>query len=153
MSSPVIKRTTTSDRDFKLLIQLLDHELRVELQADQAKYDQFNFVPGIQTAVIVYAEEQPIACGCFKEYAASTVEIKRMYVQKTYRGQGLSKKVLQELETWAQENGYVKAFLETSIHFSVARRLYETNGYHIIPNYPPYEGLEEIVCMAKELRK
>jgi putative acetyltransferase len=54
MSTPFIKRTTASDPHFKALIELLDHELWVELREDQATYDQFNYVPDIQTVVIVY---------------------------------------------------------------------------------------------------
>jgi GNAT superfamily N-acetyltransferase len=74
-----------------------------------------------------------------------------MFVQKEFRGQGLSRKVLHELEQWAMEKTYHHAVLETSIHFETARRLYQTSGYAIIPNYPPYEGLPESVCMKKEL--
>lgn len=147
----VIKRTTTADAGFQLLISLLDHELWNELKEDQATYDPHNKVPDIKTALLLYANEEPVACGCFKEYDADTVEIKRMFVQKAWRGRGLSKKVLQELEQWAGEKGYRYAVLETSIHFATARRLYQTSGYSIIPNYPPYAGLTESVCMKKEL--
>jgi putative acetyltransferase len=125
----------------------------VELQEDQATYDQHNKVPDIQTAVIAYINNEPVASGCFKQYTANTVEIKRMYVKKAFRGEGLSKLVLQELEAWALDNGYRYAVLETSIHFMAARRLYETNGYQIISNYPPYKDLTESVCMKKELLK
>ena len=64
----------------------------------------------------------------------------------------MSKKVLHELEQWAMEKNYRFAVLETSIHFQAARHLYETNGYGIIENYGPYNGLHESVCMKKELR-
>ena len=151
MNSPLLKRTTAGDPDFVLLIKQLDHELWVELQEDQATYDQFNKVPDIQTAVIVYVNDKPVASGCFKQKAGDTVEIKRMFVQKPFRGQGLSKLVLHELETWAVEEGYHKAVLETSMHFTRAIRLYQTNGYSKIPNYATYDLLEESVCMEKIL--
>src|SRR5215218_10479450 len=96
-----LKRTTTSDKDFQYLVTCLDHELWVELKEDQATYDGFNKVPGIDTAVIVYAGTEPVACGCFKKFDDLTVEIKRMFVQKPWRGKGLSKAVLQALEKWA----------------------------------------------------
>jgi putative acetyltransferase len=151
MSQPIIKRTTTTDADFILLINLLDHELWNELHEDQATYGQYNKVPGLPTAIVVYLNDEAVACGCFKEYSACTIEIKRMYVKKQYRGQGLSKLLLQELQQWAIQNNYTNAILETSIHFTTARKLYETNGYNIIQNYAPYEGLEESVCMGKQL--
>jgi putative acetyltransferase len=147
----VLKRTTTSDKDFQQLVSCLDHELWVELKEDQATYDGFNKVPDIDTAVIVYVRGEPVACGCFKKYDQLTVEIKRMFVQKAWRGKGLSKAVLQELESWSVAKGYCFAILETSVHFETAKRLYQSKGYRIVPNYPPYVGLAESVCMKKEL--
>src|SRR4051812_49091129 len=127
-----VKRTTTNDRDFQLLVQKLDHELWDELKEDQATYDQFNKVDHIPTAVVVYHHTRPVASGCFKELDENSIEVKRMFVLKEYRGKGLSKKVLQELEQWAAEKNYRRAVLETSIHFTTARNLYGTNGYSII---------------------
>lgn len=148
-----IKRTTTADADFKLLVTHLDNELWNELNEDQATYDQYNKVPDIKTAVILYDANIPVAIGCFKAFDESTVEIKRMFVEKAYRGKACSKKILSELEKWAVEEGYSHAVLETSIHFNTARTLYTKAGYVIIPNYGQYAGLEESVCMKKDLRK
>jgi hypothetical protein len=146
-----IQRTTSNDKDFQLLIQKLDHELWNELQEDQAQYDQYNKVPDLNTVAIVYVNHQPAASGCFKKYNANTVEIKRMFVVKEHRGKGLSKIILAELEDWAIEEGFKYAILETSIHFLPATTLYKKAGYKITPNYDQYEGLEESVCMKKEL--
>jgi len=148
----LVKRTAANDNDFKFLVTCLDHELWDELKEDQATYDPHNKLPDIKTVVLVYFNNEPVACGCFKEFDKDTIEIKRMFVQKEYRGKGLSKKVLNELEQWATEKTYRFVVLETSIHFKTARRLYETNGYRIIENYGPYNGLHESVCMKKELR-
>jgi hypothetical protein len=146
-----IKRTTSSNKDFGLLVAHLDNELWNELNEDQAQYDQYNKVPDLQTVVIVYVNEQPAACGCFKKYNGDTVEIKRMFVEKEYRGNGLSKIVLAELEEWAMEDKARNAILETSIHFTAAKTLYMNAGYKLIPNYDQYAGLTESVCMKKEL--
>jgi len=146
-----IKRTTTSDADFTRLVDKLDHELWNELNEDMDTYDQYNKVPGIPTAIIIYDSNTPIAIGCFKKYNNATVEIKRMYVDKAYRGKGISKLVLNELEKWAIENKFQYSILETSIYFDVAQNLYNQAGYAIIPSYDQYEGLEESVCMKKKL--
>jgi len=147
-----VKRTAGHDKDFQLLISHLDHELWDELKEDQATYDQYNKVPDIKTAVLVYANNHPVACGCFKEYNNDTVEIKRMFVEKEWRGKGLSRTILHHLEQWAISKGYQYAILETSVRFSTALNLYKTSGYNITPNYPPYTGLPESVCMKKELQ-
>lgn len=146
-----VKRTATNDKDFQLLVSKLDHELWNELKEDQATYDPFNKVDHIATAVVLYHNSEPVACGCYKELDEQTVEIKRMFVDKVHRGNGLSKQVLKELETWAIEKNYTRAVLETSVHFQTACNLYRGFGYQAIPNYGPYEGLEESVCMGKPL--
>lgn len=148
-----IKRTTANDKDFQLLVKKLDHELWNELKEDQATYDQYNIVIDIPTAVVIYNDNDPVACGCFKKFDEQTVEIKRMFVQKDHRGKGLSKKILAELEQWAKEKNYQFSVLETSIHFTTAKNLYTTNGYRVISNYGQYAGLPESVCMQKELFK
>jgi GNAT superfamily N-acetyltransferase len=148
----LIKRTTTEDPHFQYLITCLDNELWNELKEDQATYDPHNKVPSIPTAVLVYHNDEVVASGCFKPFNENTVEIKRMFVQKDHRGKGVSKKVLAALEEWAIEKGYKYAVLETSIRFTTACRLYQSNGYDIIPNYGPYIDLEESVCMRKDLQ-
>ena len=151
MQELIIKRTTSNDSNFQWLIKQLDHELWDELQEDQATYDQYNKVPDLNTVIVIYVDEKPAASGCFKKYNDNTVEIKRMFVVKEHRGKGLSKTMLKALENWAMEDGFTHAILETSKHFIPATTLYKNSGYQIIPNYDQYEGLEESVCMKKEL--
>lgn len=144
-----IKRTSSANTDFQALIRQLDHELWNELGEDQATYDQFNNVTHISTALVVYGDEIALACGCLKKLDDNTGEIKRMYVQKSARGLGLSKKILVELELWATELNIHTLVLETSVHFKVAKALYTGFGFSIIQNYGPYVGLPESVCMQK----
>jgi len=147
----IIKRTTANHPDFRALVKQLDHELWVELEEDQGTYDQFNKVEDLPTAVVLYEENEPVGCGCFKRFDENSVEIKRMFVRKDKRGKGLSKKILSDLETWAKEEKYEHAVLETSIYFDTARKLYSTSGYHVVPNYGPYADLPESICMKKHL--
>ena len=85
----LIKRTTSKNENFQLLVKKLDQELWDELQEDQVTYDQYNKVPDLPTAIVVYNNNDPIACGCFKEFDGHTVEIKRMFVRKDHRGKGV----------------------------------------------------------------
>lgn len=146
-----IKRTNSADPDFQLLVSSLDHELWNELNEDQATYDQYNKVPDLPTVLVLYINDKPVACGCFKQYDEDTVEIKRMFVEKEFRGRGISSIILGALEEWAIESGFSNAVLETSVHFKVARSLYTGAGYQVIDNYDQYAGLEESVCMKKRL--
>ncbi|MCG8552221.1 MAG: GNAT family N-acetyltransferase [Desulfobacterales bacterium] len=92
---------------------------------------------------------EAVACGCFKQIAANTIEIKRMYVNPHHRRNGFSQKVLNGLERWASQLGYSKALLETGKGQPEAIALYKKCGYQTIENYGPYKGLSNSICMEK----
>jgi putative acetyltransferase len=148
-----IERTSTENSDFKRLILRLDHEFWNELDQDQATYEHLNQVPNLETAVLMYIDNQAVACGCFREMGAGGgVEIKRMFVEKPFRGQSLSRKILEELERWAIERGHNEARLETSVDFDRAIRLYKSHGYVETEQYGPYIGNPDSICLKKKLR-
>lgn len=146
-----ITRTNSANKDFKLLTSMLDDELRVRYGALQNFYDSHNVIESNNNVVIIYSDKIPVSCGCFKKFDNETIEIKRMFVRKDYRGKGISKIVLHELENWAMENGIKKAILETGTKQNEAIGLYQKYGYKIIENYGQYAGIETSVCMLKEL--
>ena len=74
-----------------------------------------------------------------------------MFVAPEARGLGLAQKVLKELETWAIELGYSISVLETLYKQQAAISLYQKVGYVIVDNYEPYVGLENSVCMKKQI--
>lgn len=146
-----IKRTDSNDADFNKLIRQLDHELWNIMNEVQATYDQFNKVPDLPTVVLAYNNNVVVGCGCFKKFNDTTVEIKRMFVVRESRGKNVATTVLTELEKWAKELNYTTAILETGKRMTPANRLYQKNGYAVTENYGQYIGLEESVCMRKEL--
>lgn len=146
-----IIRTDSKDHDFENLITILDNELNCQYGNKQDYYDQFNKIEECKTVVIVKSDNNPIGCGCFKILAVDTVEIKRMFVNRKYRGQGISKKILTELETWAKEQGYNFALLETGYKQKEAIGLYERFGYKKTDNYDQYIGIETSICMKKKI--
>ena len=98
-----------------------------------------------------YDDEVPVACGGFKEHDSESVEMKRVFVKKENRRQGLSKKVINELEKLVQAKGYKYAVLETGKKQIEAINLYKSSGYEMIENYGPYVGYENSICMKKDL--
>lgn len=105
----------------------------------------------IQHVIMAYESDVPVACGAFKFFEEACVEIKRMYVVPQYRNKGIAAAVLNELELWAKEEGYTSTVLETGMKQPEAIRLYEKSGYHRIPYYGQYAGVENSVCMKKIL--
>ncbi len=148
-----ILRTNNTNKNFVELTSQLDAELNERYGSKQSKYDKHNKIDPIDTAIIGYLDETPIACGCFKNIDDQTIEIKRMYVQKNYRRNGLSIKILQSLEKWGFELGYSKILLETGKGQPEAIGLYKKCGYQIIENYGPYKDLENSICMEKSIIK
>jgi putative acetyltransferase len=146
-----IKRTDSNNKDFQYLILLLDEELHSRYGELQDFYSNYNAIEDNNNVVIVYCDKVPAACGCFKKFDPETVEIKRMFVHKNFRGKGISKILLNELEKWATENEFKKYVLETGTKQHEAIGLYQKSGYKKIDNYGQYTGIETSVCMMKEL--
>jgi putative acetyltransferase len=144
-------RTDSANLDFQKLVTLLDQDLQIRDGEEHDFYAQFNKTDKINNVVVAYFDEKPVGCGAFKNYTAETVEIKRMFVKLENRGQRIAKQVLDELEIWANELGYSTFILETGTKQPEAIRLYQREGYEVIPNYGQYEGVENSVCMQKVL--
>ncbi|MBK6827751.1 MAG: GNAT family N-acetyltransferase [Chitinophagaceae bacterium] len=107
-----LKRTNSTDPDFLILVNRLNEYLLQQYGGLQDFYSQFNKIDNIPTVVVIYQEEIPVACGCFKKWDERTVELKRMFVADEYRGRGLGKAVVLELENWAAEIGYIRMVFE-----------------------------------------
>ena len=146
-----VLRTDSSNSDFKELVKQLDAFLADKNGEDHSFYDQYNKIDSIKHAVVIYEDAKPIACGAIKEYAPGIMEIKRMYTRPEARGKGVAAEVLKELEAWAHSLNYSSCILETLKENLQAVRLYEKSGYHIIPNYGQYAGIENSVCFEKAL--
>jgi putative acetyltransferase len=147
-----IARTDSGNEDFIALVRRLDTELAERDGSDHSFYDQFNKIDKIKHAIVLYEDDEPIACGAIKEFEPGSMEVKRMYTMPTHRGKGIAGKVLRELEVWAAELGYSKCILETGKRQPEAIRLYEKNGYTIIPNYGQYAGIDNSKCFEKDVK-
>ncbi len=144
-------RTDAANADFKQLVTELDKDLSIRDGADHSFYAPFNTINTIKYAIVAYDGETPVGCGAIKEYAADTMEVKRMYVPPHRRGQGIAAAILKELELWAAAMQYKKCILETGHKQPEAIALYKKSDYRIIPNYGQYEGVENSVCFEKLL--
>jgi len=145
-------RTTSDDLDFRSMVNALDEDLNQRNGDIQRQYDQYNRIDKIKHAMVIYFENKPVGCGCFKQFDDHTVEMKRMFVKTEMRGRQLAAQMLQELETWAIEEGNTAAVLETGRRQVEAIRLYNVAGYSLTENYGQYIGMEESICCRKELK-
>lgn len=146
-----IKRTTSDNEDFGNLVVELDAYLAVLDGDDHAFYAQFNKTSLLKNALICYENNIAVGIGAYKEYDIDTAEIKRMFTLPEYRGKGIAKAILNELEVWAKEENYSRAILETGYLQKDAIGLYQKLGYTITDNFGQYVGVENSVCMEKNL--
>ncbi len=146
-----LERTTSESVSFKVLTGRLDQELKLIYGSTQEEFDQFNIVDNLRTVVVAYLESHPAGCGCFKRFDNNTVELKRMFVDSTIRGQGIGAAILHELEKWAKELNYSSIVLETGTVQIEAVALYKKHGYKVIENFDPYIGNELSLCFKKIL--
>ncbi|HMT27729.1 MAG TPA: GNAT family N-acetyltransferase [Bacteroidia bacterium] len=153
MDPVILKRTTSEDADFHMLVALLDRDLEAKNGAEQSFFNQFNKIDKIRHVVLAYVNELPVGCGAFKEYDVNTVEIKRMFVKGENRGRGIAAAILKDLELWAASLNYTGCILETGKKQIEAINLYQKSGYNVIPNYGQYENVERSICMLKLLTK
>jgi putative acetyltransferase len=142
-------RTTGTHPDFQALVALLDQDLSIRDGKEHTFYAAFNSSTSLQHVLVAYEQEEAVGCGAFKAYAPDLVEVKRMFVRPGNRGKGVAAALLQELEHWAQELGYTGCVLETGKRQPEAIGLYQKSGYRFIPNYGPYIGVENSVCLHK----
>jgi len=146
-----IIRDNSGNKDFTELIRLLDNELYSRYGVLQAQYNKYNKVDTIDNVVVGYIDSEPVGCACFKIFDEDSVEIKRMFVKPGFRGSGIAKMILSELEKWAVEKGFYKSVLETGIKQPDAIRFYTKLGYSEIDNYGQYIGNLNSICMGKRI--
>jgi putative acetyltransferase len=144
-------RTDSDNEDFRRLVGHLDVYLAEMDGEEHSYYAQFNGLDRINNVVVAFEQDEAVGCGAFKPYKESTAEIKRMFVSPEHRGKRIGLALLKELEYWAAESGFKTCILETGHRQVAAVKLYSGAGYTVIPNYDQYEGIENSVCMRKEI--
>lgn len=147
--------TDAANLDFIRLTKELDENLN-GISADRpeeerTKYASFNELLGITRAFVLYDKEVAIGCAAFKKYAMDTVEVKRVFISEKYRGKGLSKMLLSELEMQVRKEGFSRLILETGKNNRAAVSMYKAINYREIGNFPPYTDMEDSICLSKDL--
>lgn len=74
-------------------------------------------------------------CGGVQRHDAATGEIKRMWVAPAYRGAGLGRALLAELERRAGALGYARVVLDTNATLTEAIAMYTRAGYAATERY------------------
>ncbi len=129
--------------DAALLIQELD-ALLTPNYPDESRHG-YSIEKLLRQDVYFYVvRHEGRAAGCggiqfFEEsHGLAFGEVKRMYVRPDFRGLGLARRVLMQLEEAASAQGVKILRLETGIHQQEAVRLYERWGFRRIGPFGEY---------------
>jgi GNAT superfamily N-acetyltransferase len=98
--------------------------------------------PGvIEATLLTLDDDLPIATGAIRRSVANPDtewEVKRVYVADVYRGRGISRELMLDLEARAAEFGAKTMVLQTGGLQAAAHGLYESLGYERVEVFPPY---------------
>ncbi|TDV39836.1 GNAT family N-acetyltransferase [Actinophytocola oryzae] len=115
---------------------------------DGTPVDPADFAPPRGLFLVAYVDGTPAACGGWRAHGTE-VEVKRMYVSPAFRGRGLARAVLAELERTAGEDGYRRIVLETGSKQPEAIALYRSSGYEPVPRFGFYANAPGALHLGK----
>ncbi|WP_402462912.1 GNAT family N-acetyltransferase [Isoptericola aurantiacus] len=106
----------------------------------------------------------PVGCGSVRDvsgvddgrgrgsaHPAATAEVKRVWVAEEYRGRGVARRLMGELERVARQVGFRRFVLETGTEQPEAMAMYAALGYEPIESYGRYAAEDDQRCFGKRL--
>tara|TARA_B100000809_G_C14996750_1_gene480007 strand:- start:502 stop:948 length:447 start_codon:yes stop_codon:yes gene_type:complete len=143
-------RTNSENIGFKNLVELLNSDL-AKRDGNSHSLTQFNSITNLKYVVLALKDGKYIGCGAISKSDFNSMEIKRMYVSSSFRGQRIGEKILSELENWSRELACFKCILFTGSKQPEASKLYQRNGYIPIEKYGKLKDIPDSLCFAKDL--
>ncbi|WP_431089491.1 GNAT family N-acetyltransferase [Paenibacillus sp. 8b26] len=152
MSKLTIVKVESDHADLHDLIQRLDKDLLKRYPADEIYLVDFSN-PKVKEMIfaVVYSDAKPVACGGLRPIDAEEMELKRFYVDSSYRRQGIAVSLLAFLEEEARKRGTIRIKLETGAAQPEAIALYTKQGYEPIERFGEYKEDENSLCYGKKL--
>ena len=122
---------------------------------DDAVVDPAEFTAPLGWFAVAEVDGVPAGCAGWRVHpygdADDTVELKRMYVEPAFRGRGLAKLLLAEVERTAAAAGHRRLVLNTGDRQPEAISLYERAGYRPVPGYGVYADSPSAVFLGRDL--
>ena len=133
-----------------MVVRLGEEQQRELAGIEGERHIAYPVQAGIQF-LVGFVDDRPVACGALQPLKDGIGEIKRMYVRRPYRRQGLSRLILAALEEYALQRGLHTVRLETGVQLDAALALYRSADYRPIPRFGEYAHNPLSVCFEKSL--
>lgn len=91
--------------------------------------------PPTGSFLVARSDDSVTACGGVQRHDDATGEIKRMWVHPDWRGLGLGRRILDQLEAQTAALGYHRVVLDTNDTLTEAISMYQRAGYDPIERY------------------
>jgi GrpB-like predicted nucleotidyltransferase (UPF0157 family)/predicted GNAT family acetyltransferase len=120
---------------FDAFIREADGPLGIDLEAEIAAGPPADLAPPTGALLLARVDGAPAALGGVRHLDTAVAEVKSMYVAPAFRGEGLARALLAELEAIARRHGCRAARLDTSDYLTAAVGLYRAAGYREVADY------------------
>ena len=118
---------------------------------DVAVVEAAEFLPPRGLFLVVEVDGVPAGCGAWRALPSGPAEIKRMYVEPTFRRRGIARLVVAALEESAAAAGHAEVVLNSGREQPEALGLYADLGYRPVPGYGVYACAPGAVFLGKAL--
>ena len=112
-----------------------DGPLGIDLSAETAAGPPGDLEPPAGTLLLVRVDGKAAGLGGVRHLDTDVAEVKSMYVAPAFRGRGVSRLLLAELEGIAAHRGCTAVRLDSSRYLTAALALYRNAGYREVPDY------------------
>lgn len=146
-----IRFVDAENADFLALVQQLDAYYFEVVGEVHRRYAKYNDPHLLDARMVAYLDEEPVGCGAWKRIDDQTAEIKRIFISKDFRRQGIASALIGALEQDAATHGYTRAILETARTTDDSAALYHKLGFREISYYGSPAGAENCRCFEKML--
>lgn len=112
-----------------------DGPLEIDLAAEIAAGPPRDLAPPNGLLLLARVGDEPAGLGGVRHLDTGTAEVKCMYLAPPFRGGGIARRLLAELEGIAARHGCAAVRLDTSDYLTAAIALYRAAGYRQVPDY------------------
>jgi len=136
-----IEYLTWGNDNMQLLYGVHPHHPEEQVEQDIKMIDKF--LPPDGRLMLAFLDNNACGIGCLKSINEEIGEVKRMYVNPSFRRVGAGRALLHSLIDEAKKTGYKKIRLDSPKFMEAAHALYRSFGFKDIPAYPEVEIPEE----------
>lgn len=132
-----------TDQDVLQLFSEHDDYMIDFLGDDRWCYTRYSENENIESVWIAYSDNSAMGCVAYRKKSDGIGEIKRLFIRSEFRKKGISKKLLDTVESYAKKQGCYTLFLDTRITLEPAVSIYRNFGFSIVFQQGLYIQMEK----------